>query len=491
MNFFKVLFALIKKDLKLFFRSRVSSILALLIPLLVVLSVGYAFNSPGISNIHVGVYQANSSNFSETMISKFGSEKYLVENFNSLDKCVSSVELGQIQICSYFYLNSSKKDSVTFYVDYSRMNLVEGLVNSVKKSAGQEANSLALSSTENLVNLINITRKDLPDGLNSLDEGSKNISESSDVLGSVNIPLSSFSTLLSYLENAKSNSNNTQVISKIDSSILLVKEIQSSNNLSASNVKSSYVLQKDGLNKINVALFGLKNLETSILQNNIKSANEIVSPVDVNVESVNTNSKNRDYLILILLSVIILFGSILLSSTFVMKEKKTKAYFRNFMTPTKDGMFILSTYISCLILISVQLILAIIGLKYILDMAFFVFSFELLSILFLAVSAFIFIGMFIGYLFRSEETVIFASMIVATVFVFFSNTVLPLENISSNLFRFSFLNPLVSLNSSLKKILFFGFSFSSIYTEIIVFGGFILVFLALSYVFRRLTRRVL
>ena len=491
MNFFKVLFALVKKDLKLFFRSRYSSILALLIPLIVILCVGYAFNSGGISNVHVGIYSDSNANFTDKIVSNFESNGFSKVSFNSLDDCVNSVKLGQTQICAYFYQDNSSKDSVKFYVDNSRMNLVDSLLQLAKLSVNEESSSIMKSSTQNLIDLVNSTKQRLPQVKDNLNLASGNISNSNSILSSMTSLDSKFITLLGYLSSAKSNANDSVAISKIDSSINLANSLKSDFNSTYEKSLDAKSYGGNVLNQISLAISGINTIENSIVSGKIKSVDEITSPINVQVESLNLGLKNRDYLMVILLSVILLFGSILLSSTFVMKEKKTKAYFRNFMTPAKDGMFVLSSYISCLIIIAVQIALAILGLHYILQMSFFVFSLPLLVVLFLAISVFIFIGMFVGYLFRSEEGVIFVSMIVATVFVFFSNTILPIENISRNLFRFSFVNPLVSLNLALKKILFFGFGFSSIYSELIVFGSFIVGFLLLSYFSRRLTRRVL
>jgi ABC-type multidrug transport system permease subunit len=97
--------------------------------------------------------------------------------------------------------------------------------------------------------------------------------------------------------------------------------------------------------------------------------------------------------------------------------------------------------------------------------------------------------MFIGYVFRSEESVIFASMITAGIFLFFSNTIIPIENTSGNLISFSFLNPLILLDSAFKKVLLFGLSFSSIILELAVLFGFFIVFLVLTYFVKKITRR--
>jgi ABC-2 type transport system permease protein len=115
----------------------------------------------------------------------------------------------------------------------------------------------------------------------------------------------------------------------------------------------------------------------------------------------------------------------------------------------------------------------------------------LIAVLLVTLSAFIAIGMFIGYLFRSEETIIFSSMIIAALLMFFSNVILPLENISSGLIKFLRFNPLVISNLALKKVILFGFGFGDIWVELLTLTGFFVIFFILNCVFRSLTKRVL
>lgn len=154
-------------------------------------------------------------------------------------------------------------------------------------------------------------------------------------------------------------------------------------------------------------------------------------------------------------------------------------------------MFIFSKYLTCLIILAFQFILVFAGIKFILGMNNFPINLELVTVMILSLSVFIFIGMFIGYLFRSEESVIFGSVIVAGVFLFFSNSIFPIQSAASNLINFSFFNPLIVMDSALKKIILFRFGFSSFGVELLYLGGFLIVFAFLTYLARKITRRML
>ena len=232
-------------------------------------------------------------------------------------------------------------------------------------------------------------------------------------------------------------------------------------------------------------------LINSINKVNVLEAEKIVSPIKTKVEPISIDSKNRDYLIPTIIALIALFGGVLLSSTLVLKEKKTKAYFRNFLTPTWDFTFIFGSYLTSLIILSIQFLLIFAGIILILKIPIFGVLPSVLLVLFMSISVFVFLGMFIGYLFRSEETTIFAAVLTASVLMFFSNTILPIETISSSFNKFAVFNPLVVSETALKKVILFDFNAFAVLPEIYVLGGFLLVFATLTYISRKVTKRML
>ena len=153
--------------------------------------------------------------------------------------------------------------------------------------------------------------------------------------------------------------------------------------------------------------------------------------------------------------------------------------------------FIVSTYLTCLTILLIQFAFILVGARYVLKIDIMSILGPLSVTLLVALMAFISIGMFIGYLFRSDETVIFSSMIISALLMFFSNIILPLENISPELVKFFRFNPLVVTNLAFKKIILFGFGFGAIWIELLILFGFFSVFFALNCFFRSLTKRIL
>ena len=486
--------ALLKKDSMIFFRSKISSILIILIPLIIILAAGYALNSSNLSNVYVGVHFNSSSELTQKIVSGFQDNGFLVKNYDSAQDCIDSVKLDSVQICAVFSKDdstNSSRDAVNFYVDYSKINLAGTLVNNAENTVYNESAAQGRFHVQDLIDIIDLTKENVPKAQTSLNSAYSKISSNKETVNSLNLSTDNFDSALSYLESAKTLSNDSTQKTDITNAINVISALKNNTEKISVNLEGVLSTQDEALQGINSSSDNLNSIETKANSGDVGSAETIVSPIKISVEPITQNSTNRDYFIPILISLITLFGALLLSSTFVLKEKRTLAYFRNFMTPTKSATFLFSTYLTCLIILVAQFILVFLGIQFILGINSFSISPELISIMLLSFSVFIFIGMFIGYIFRSEESVIFASMITGGVFLFFSNTILPIENVSANLMNLSFLNPLILLDSALKKVMTFGLTFSSISWELIFLGWFFVFFALMTYFARRITRRML
>src|SRR3989344_3581614 len=114
---------------------------------------------------------------------------------------------------------------------------------------------------------------------------------------------------------------------------------------------------------------------------------------------------NLNYTFPTLVVLVLLFAGLLLASTTIVQEKESKAYFRNFITPTPDIIFIMGNYISSVLIVLVQLVIIFIVMFGITDTVVTdVALFNAFIILILLGSVFILLGMLIGYLFKSGET---------------------------------------------------------------------------------------
>lgn len=484
-------FSLIEKDLKILSRSKLSFAVIILMPLLIVLAAGYGFSSSKLSGINIATYSESYSNISENILVNFEKHDFSNIKYNSLEDCVNSVKASKNQICIFFPKDLSYEDNneeVVFYVDYSRTNLAYNLINLVNEEISSEASDFGVILVQNLIDNLNYVKDSLNEERENIDSILDEVDEVNDLgellKNELENPVNDLSNIILELEDY---GNSSEIQAEIDE----LKDIQKklSDNLE----------DTEDINSINIELqtdfyLLLESLDDLIKKLNtleIGVAENIVTPFNINIESINSSENKREYLIPTIISLISLFGGILISSTLVLKNKKTCAYFRNFITPTKNIAFIFSTYITSLIILFLQFLLVFLGLYFVFQMNFFKLPLENLSILFLGWSVFIFIGMFLGYLFKSEETILFSSVLFSAVLMFFSNIILPLENISGNLLKIVSFNPLVLLENSLKKVYLFGLDFNFIWVELLFLGGFLLLFFILSSIMRNLNKRVL
>ena len=489
------LWLLLKKDLTLFFRSRVSSIVIILLPVLIVLLAGFAFNSNNLSNIHVGVHKSVNGTNVDSVISGFESKGFHAVYYPTLEDCINSVKLANTQICVDFSKNTSlgSQEDVKFYVDYSRVNLANTLVNIANSKVRSTSLNVSKGKVEGILGKVSYVEEKLPTSISLVDSGKSYLQSSISSSSQSTSSLADISNAISVVHKlqASVNSSDTVSVSYLNSLGTILGNAYNAQSSADSKINSSLASQKDSLSKLSSAHVNLNSLVTYLKSNDSGNLNEIISPIKTSVLPISQDSKSRDFLLPNLLALISLFGAILLSSTFVLKNKKTRAFFRNFSTPTNNVLFVLSMYLASIIILAIQFSLIFLAIKFILGMSLTILTGTMLLTLFLAWSVFIFIGMFVGYLFRSEETIIFASMIVASIFMFFSNIIIPLENISTNFLKYAVFNPLVLVHSTLNKILFFNLGFTSLYKDFIALGIFFVVFFSLTVIARNMTKRIL
>ena len=209
---------------------------------------------------------------------------------------------------------------------------------------------------------------------------------------------------------------------------------------------------------------GIHQSISSILDNlkdfKYASPNAIVNPIDTRINPLTQNKTYLDYTFSALLVLIVMFMSILLSSTIVMTEKESSAFFRNNIAPVKNIIFNISTYLTNLIVVFFQLMVLLI-------VAYFGFNVNILSVapsivisIMLVASIFVCLGMMIGYLFTTEETATLGAISVSCILLLFSSTLIPIESLAPSVARFAQYSPFVLGEALTRKMIVFGKGFS-------------------------------
>ena len=224
------------------------------------------------------------------------------------------------------------------------------------------------------------------------------------------------------------------------------------------------------------SLDDISNLASQI---EVRDPSQIVQPVRTVIKPVSAERTYLNYLFPSLIVLVVMFTAVLLAPTLIILEKKSTAYFRNFMTPTKDTTYIAAIFLTCFFLLIIQLII-------ILGIAAIFFKTQLLAglaptvlVLLAVISIFTLIGMVVGYLFNSEETATLASISLGSLLLFLSDVIIPIESMPASILMFAQFNPFVVGGFALRRAILFGSTIPQMWKEFAILGGYLVASLLL------------
>lgn len=240
------------------------------------------------------------------------------------------------------------------------------------------------------------------------------------------------------------------------------------------------------LSKLKDAVSELKEELSAIT---IKEAGRIVNPITTKINPVTVQTTYFNYLFPTLVVLVIMITAILLSSTIVLTEKKSIAYFRNVIAPVKDIVFNLATYATSFVIIVLQLIIFLIIGGIFFKANLLPALLVTLANLFFIATMFIFIGMIVGYAFKSQETATLGALTLSFIMLFFSSTVLPIETMPSYVQAIAYVNPFVVSEAALRQSIVFSYGFGSVAKYIYLMFAYSVILFGAAYVLQKITKR--
>lgn len=503
-----IILNLIKKNLKLIIRSKSSALVVLLGPLLITILVASAFNTSNLYDIKVGVYSSSYSELSDSLINNL-KDKFSVLKIENEEKCINDLKYGKVHICAVFpaNLDIGSKEDIKFYVDQSRINLVWIIIDTLSKKVSMKTEEISLQLTTVIIDTLNEAKnkiasetgvlesisnknketsskiEELRTNLNLLDFDSDDIKveeikeKLDEVIISGGFDSLTFSSVYNVIEEVKNETKEieSKFKDRLDKSMLSIAEIDTAiddNDIKIVDVKSTLESVKNKINEIG----GI-------------SAETVVSPIKTSVKPLASKSTHLSFIFPTLIVMVIMFIGLLLSSILVVREKTAASYFRNFITPVKDWIFLTGDYITNIIILCLQLVII-----FIVAMFFFKTSFmnvlgsSFVVVLVLA-SVFILLGTCIGYLFKSEETSTMAAVAIGAILLFFSSTVLPIETLPGFFKNIAEINPFVIGESLLNKIMIYNAKLGTVLEGIGMLLMYIIIFGSLVYITQKVSKR--
>ena len=482
---------IIKKNLKLLVRSKTSALIVLVGPLLLMLLMGLAFNSSSALDIKVGTYSESYSELSTGIKTQLQDDSFKVVEMSSEQTCMDAVKKDDVHICVVFPkdLSVQSTENVIFHVDKTRLNLVYLVINSISNKLSVKSSELSTALTTTLVNAVNNINNDVTGNSESISQLGVNLNQAAIEINTAqgalaNIQMPNLTEVISDnnmsddvlddLKSAQTKINNFFVMKgNIDTAITTAKT-----NLDTANINNQKV--QDVVKKINENINSIQ----------IKEVSKIVTPIKTEIKPIAAEKTYLDSSLPSVLMLVLLFAGVFLASTIIISEKTSRAYFRNFITPTNYAIFLIGNYLSNLLVLILQTLV-------IFAVMFSVTKFlpssgailNLFIIILLVSSVFILLGMLIGYLFKNEETATIGSITISFVLIFFSNIILPTETLPSAVKSIVNFNPVMLGESALRRTLLFEESLSSISLHVYVLLGYVVLLFVLVYLARELTKR--
>ncbi len=480
--------SIVSRNMKVIIRSKLSFALVVLAPILIVFLVGSAFNTTQLSNIKIGVYSENYSSLSNEIISDLEENKFRLDRIGGLEECVSLVKTGKAHSCVVFPSDmevSGNEESISIYVDNSRINLAYSLLNKIESRVSMKSSELGIAIADDLIEILNEIKTSLPSqksDLNSVKDKLEDIESSSGSSSSLSSSISKIERALDLLDGIETESS----LSSIESELNAVKENLIS---SQSNIENINQDTGDSITKVNYINSELNSIISKLEKISVKNAESVVMPIQTEVKPISDVESNWEYLFPTLVSLVALLSGMVLSSSVVLTERRARANFRNFMTPTGNLAFVLAAYVTCMIILVIQMVVLILGTIYLTEVNVLPVIDRASFILFLASSVFVLLGMLIGYLFKSDETTTLASISVASLLIFFSNAIIPSESMGGLFGCVAKYNPLIITESLMKRVVLFGENWSSLWIDMSILAGAGIIILLFVLFARVMTRR--
>ncbi|MFH1682900.1 MAG: ABC transporter permease [Candidatus Woesearchaeota archaeon] len=537
---------LVKKNLKLLVRSKSSSLVIILAPLILILLIGFSYNTSQ-TGLNIGVYSPQYDAETDTFIQSLQQENYKIIKYTQAKECIEDIKLGFVHTClvlpQEFKIEDNSPKEIIFYIDQSKINLVYMITSVVNnkfnikseeiseqlasdvltklvdtkakidlklpevqqtrtqssqavteiKNTGSDLNTIDLKTPnnsyqtsalgefkDNASSEINLALKSIADAKTIISSSSINSSDKS----SLNSYLNSADTKLDHLQELVNGSGKGSLNDISEVMIALQRDLNNTKtkltsasekiSLSGNKLSSVTTSLNQGIASLDSLEKTLNEIQQELSSQKVTDASVIASPISIKIEKVSVGQTYLNYMFPSLLVLVVMFISILLGTTLVMMDKHSPAYFRNFIVPVRKTTFIVSTYLTNCLIIFIQIAI-LIGISII-------FLDDILSqlpwtvlILFISSSVFTLIGMFIGYVFISEDTGTLASISVSSLLLFVSGVVLPLESMPTAIRQVVHYNPFVISEKLVREVFLFKSGFSVMLDDFLILVGYALI----------------
>lgn len=157
---------LVKKNIKNLIRARAGSLIVILGPLLVIFLAGLAFDNSNVYAVKIGTYVPHTDVTVTSLLDQLKGQFKVIE-YTKKDECIDAIKNAGINTCMIFDENFTigvpTKNQITFYVDYSRINLVWTIMQTMTKEVGERSLQAGQNFTKVILDTLDYTHKRIND----------------------------------------------------------------------------------------------------------------------------------------------------------------------------------------------------------------------------------------------------------------------------------------------------------------------------------------
>jgi len=183
------LIAIISKNLIILSRNKASSAVIILGPLLFLFVVGTGLNTTGLTGIMIGIYPGDNQDLVSGIEEQMRQRDIELIEFPEIEDCREAVYAERIHSCIVLPNASSKDNRITFYVDYTKINLVPYLVSIMSEGVSAETREISLNLTAELINRIDESSRILQEKSGYLNESELELQKITEIISAIKTDL--------------------------------------------------------------------------------------------------------------------------------------------------------------------------------------------------------------------------------------------------------------------------------------------------------------
>ena len=547
------LFTILYKNFKLLLRSKSSAFTVFIGPMIIIALILFTFSSSEEISFSVGVVdtsdlEGTADEFTESLVA----EGYSLVDYTMIYDCIEDMKSSKVNLCLHFPGSAdeleldddlsdlvdvaddvgveivddsgSDKKQVVFYVDQSRINIVESIMLSVGQKIEGKSEEMTEEKIKQIIEEIGLeigsvqsianTAGDFID--NTIDPSIDTIksasSESVSAAGELGLDLTDaefemsvsevnsdlvetdYEVLYDQLEDLMSevdsyvvsetaleteydameaiidSDNITANIEVLQASLsslnLKLNEAIASGDVLISNSDNIASSISDIESKIDEISAGLANIKTSANTISALAGQNVENEYEIQFNEIVSSSDKSLFMFPYYLMLLIVFVGMMLSSNLVNIEKQSLAFFRNNTSPTSNLMHLLARFGTNFSILFFQVAVVLVAAIFYLEIPVMNNYAVTFTILLLTITFFIFFGYLLGYIFKTQEGLTIGFISVGSISAFLSNLILPIETFSQSIRDLLMFNPYMLSSELLKKSLIFESGFVELGTDL-------------------------